>query len=177
MFNNINFNQYFLSKIYNRWINSQKKFENPVNSQCPSCIAFEALIALGLNQWHSFPNVVEEMVRMMKDVQRGAETYWEFYSEKKHKIPSNSASTRLIRLLHDLQVRYGNKLEMMNSCVEYDHRENGTWLRLKTSSEDIRVSKQAELPSTNPHLKKHWSLNGIAKVLTTICIFVKNLIH
>jgi hypothetical protein len=165
------------ARIINRWHLSQKQFENPISKICPAFFIVETLVSMQANQYHSVDHVIDGVIQQMKLVPcMNGTSYWEKYCTKNTTL-GRSPIKRLTVLVKTFHTHYGDKLECMNSRIEYVNRENGQWIRLNTSTDDLSANKQPELPSTQSNKKKRWTLKTLSKICCAIIMCIKNLIH
>ena len=129
------------------------KFPNPYKRQGPYRAIIQALIDLGVDQWHSFATMRNRMREIMQNmILNNGKSVWDTFSTRETrnsisgkdltgKILQNALIMQRINGLH----RYGDKLKDL--CASIDaKRENGViYFRLNTTwtkAEDVKPFNQ-----------------------------------
>jgi hypothetical protein len=138
------------ARIINRWHLSQKQFENPISKICPAFFIVETLVSMQANQYHSVDHVIDGVIQQMKLVPcMNGTSYWEKYCTKNTTL-GRSPIKRLTVLVKTFHAHYGDKLECMDSLIQYKTIENHLYICLNTTSGRINGVEQPHLPSSEP---------------------------
>jgi hypothetical protein len=158
-----------ISRLMHR---SCRQMQNPVSVQCPSQLMYEIMKERAENQFQSATFIINEMVERMKRTQRGTMSYWNYYCGKNH---NKDASVRLHNLLLVFPFKFNKKLKSMKVRFDYDHRNDGLWVCLRTGNVDHPQGIQTQQTSiVRFSWKKH--LSFVYRTIVTIPFF-KHFFH